>query len=363
VALDGAGVFFSPSRQEIHAFDPSAAFVWRALAHGLAPDAIACALAESSGVRASAARRKVAALVRLFRERGWLVARGVRRPPAPLFAAVRRYALLGTCFRVRYATREQLALVHPALAHLAAARGAPHDVTLDLRDEGGAQQIAEDGRVAERTDSLTGLAPIAKAAVWRIAVNRRRYFMQIHGAVLLREGRCVLLPGAPGSGKSTLAAALVAAGFRYLSDEAALLEGPRLEVRPVPLALTVKPGAVPLLEPLYPGVAELPAHERDDGKIVRYLAPPRRALPSDADRTFPITTLVFPRVAPRHDLRPLERPEALRRLLAQCLVLPRALETRDVRRLVGWLRGLRCFELDSGPLPSAVAAIRRAHRW
>jgi hypothetical protein len=43
-------------------------------------------------------------------------------------------------------------------------------------------------------------------------------------------------------------------------------------------------------------------------------------------------------------------------------VLPRALETRDVRRLVAWLRGLRCFELDSGPLSSAVAAIRRAHR-
>jgi hypothetical protein len=362
VALEGEGVFFSPAEQEIHAFSATAAFVWRALARGLAPDAIARALASRSGAATSASQREVAALVRLFRERGWLVARGARSRRAPPWAANRHYALLGTRFRIRYATREQLALVHPALAHLGVAAGAPADVTLDLRDENGAQQIVEDGRAAERAPALVGLTPIVKAGLWRIAVNRRRYFMQIHGAVLLRGERCVLLPGAPGSGKSTLAAALVAAGFRYLSDEAALLEGPHLEVRPVPLALTVKPGSVPLLEPLFPGVAALPAHEREDGKIVRYLEPPRRALPRDMDRTFPITTLVFPRVAPATELRPLARPEAMRRLLAQCLVLPRALETRDVRRLVAWLRGLRCFELDSGPLSSAVAAIRRAHR-
>jgi hypothetical protein len=95
--------------------------------------------------------------------------------------------------------------------------------------------------------------------------------------------------------------------------------------------------------------------------VVRYLPPPRRARLADPDRTLPVATLVFPRVAGSTGLRAIPHSEALRRLLAQCLVLPERLDRERVRSLLAWLRGLRCFELACGTLPDAVAAVRRAH--
>ena len=354
-------MLYAHARQEIHALNAPAARLWWNLERGIAPGAIAADLADRFGHTRAEAARSTSELLRDWLARGWLV----EAPAAPArgrrFAASHRYRLLGTTFRVRFGTRTQRAPVHAALAHLETDGTAPFDVALDLVADAAGHRILEDGRTIERCEALEGLTPLVKASVWRLAVNRRRYFMEIHSAALVHGGRCVLLPAAPGSGKSTLAAALAASGFRYLSDEAALLEEPDLRVRPVPLALTLKPGSVPLLEPWYPGLAALPVHQREDGKQVRYLEPPLRARLRDPDRTFPVSTLIFPHVAPRTELRAIPRPEALRRLLAQCLVLPERLDALRVQRLVAWLRGLRCFELATGPLPQAVAAVRGAH--
>ena len=354
-------MLYSHARQEIHALNAPAARLWRNLERGIAPVAVAADLADRFGHTRAEAAHTASALLRDWLARGWLVEAPARPAGGRRFAASHRYRLLGTTFRVRFGTRSQRARVHAALAHLEVDGNTPFDVALDLVADTAGHRILEDGRTIEGCGALEGLTPLVKASVWRLAVNRRRYFMEIHAAALLHRGRCVLLPAAPGSGKSTLAAALAASGFRYLSDEAALLEEPTLAVRPVPLALTVKPGSVPLLEPWYPGLGALPAHEREDGKSVRYLEPPGPARLRDPDRSFPVSTLVFPRVALRTELRAISRPEALRRLLAQCLVLPERLDALRVQRLVGWLRGLRCFELATGPLPEAVAAVRRAH--
>jgi hypothetical protein len=356
--LGREGVLYAHARQEIHGLNAPAAFVWRALERGLPPGAAAAEYAARFGGSRRDAAHAVAGLRREWLARGWIL----RAPalPARRPAALRRYRLLGTTFGVRFGTRAQLERVHAALAHLEVEGPAPCEVALDLVAQPAGHRVLADGHPIESCAALEELTPLVKASLWRLAANRRRYAMQIHAAALLRGGRCALLPGAPGSGKSTLAAALLAAGFRYLSDEAALLEEPRLEVRAVPLALTLKPGSLALLEPRFPGVTALAPHRREDGKIVRYLAPPAASL-ADPDRTHPVSTLLFPRVAERAALRPIPRPEALRRLLAQCLVLPERLDPERVRNLVAWLRGLRCYELATGPLPQAVAAVRRAH--
>ncbi len=58
---------------------------------------------------------------------------------------------------------------------------------------------------------------------WCIAAHSHQYLV-IHAAVVEREGRAAILPGAPGAGKSTLCAALITRGWRLLSDELALLD-------------------------------------------------------------------------------------------------------------------------------------------
>jgi hypothetical protein len=72
-----------------------------------------------------------------------------------------------------------------------------------------------------------------------------------------------------------------------------------------------------------PEIGELAIH-RSDGKIVRYLNPPRDTLDPEPDRSHPVRWIVFPRYisGTRTALRPLGKAAALHRLLKQCLAMP-----------------------------------------
>jgi hypothetical protein len=66
-------------------------------------------------------------------------------------------------------------------------------------------------------------------------------FLLVHaGSVASPDGVGVLLPGVSGAGKSTLTAALVKAGFNYLSDEAAAIEPVTRRIYPYPKAISLK---------------------------------------------------------------------------------------------------------------------------
>jgi hypothetical protein len=66
-------------------------------------------------------------------------------------------------------------------------------------------------------------------------------FLLIHaGSVATPSGEGVLLPADSGSGKSTLTAALVLAGFRYLSDEAGAIDPVSRQLYPYAKALSFK---------------------------------------------------------------------------------------------------------------------------
>ena len=268
------------------------------------------------------------------------------------------YRLLDTVFRVRFASLVQGDAVQPALAHLAVEETKRPDVVLELLEAGEDHLILEDIVPVEHCSGLDRLAPLVKGTVRRLAVNRHRHFLQLHAGVVSNGERCLILPGAPGSGKTTLTAALSAAGFQYFSDEFALLEENTLELRPVPLSLTVKPGAIDVLTAYYPELSGLPAHLREDMQIVRYLRP-RGALP-DPDRSCPVGWIVFPRYAPgaATALRALGKADTLHRLMRECLAVPEPLDGSRVQSLVNWIRQVNCFELSVRSLAEAVDVLR-----
>ena len=55
----------------------------------------------------------------------------------------------------------------------------------------------------------------------------------------------------------------------------------------------------------------------------------------------------------------MSRPEALRRLLGECLVLPELLDRAGVGSLVRWIRTVECFELPMSSLVDAVGLVKR----
>lgn len=56
------------------------------------------------------------------------------------------------------------------------------------------------------------------------AAERLENLVAVHAALILRQGRALLVPGPSYSGKSTLAVAAAAAGAAVLSDEYALVD-------------------------------------------------------------------------------------------------------------------------------------------
>jgi hypothetical protein len=78
------------------------------------------------------------------------------------------------------------------------------------------------------------------------------FFLVHAGAVATPSGDGVLIPGGSGAGKTTLVAALVRAGFAYLSDEAGAIDPVTGRLYPYPRALGVKRGSFGL----FPELAE-----------------------------------------------------------------------------------------------------------
>lgn len=271
---------------------------------------------------------------------------------------VRYYRLLTTTFAIRFSSAAEEARVHLALAHLEV-EPARSDAAIEVLQ-------AEDGHVL-----LNGIAPFGfcrdlgrvtprlKTLLLQTAVQRHSYLFQIHAGVVSNGQKCLLLPAAPGSGKTTLTAALTAAGFQYFSDEVALLEEPDLEVRPVPISLSVKSGALEVLAPLFPQLRRSANHTREDFETVTYLNPPWVSVRSGLSQTRPAGWIVFPKYSAgaTTELRPIGKAEALARLMGEILVVAKPLDKRAVRSLVQWIQRVECYELPNSSLSQAVQLI------
>jgi hypothetical protein len=81
---------------------------------------------------------------------------------------------------------------------------------------------------------------------WTIATEMHGYLL-IHAAVAARDDAAVIMPAPPGSGKTTLAAGLMAAGWRVLSDEFAVIDPDDGLIRPCLKALSLKNVAIDLM--------------------------------------------------------------------------------------------------------------------
>lgn len=281
---------------------------------------------------------------------------------SPFEAAVeQRFRLLGTCAVVRFGSRAQVRLVNSVIGHLREANAEPPDIIIDLKatmmDDGNMHtDIYRDASPVGFAPRLSLLGPLVKAALWESAVNRHDFLFNIHAGVVGNGTSCTLFPAAPGSGKSSLVAALAWRGFQYFSDEVALIEPKTFHVPALPLAMCIKEPGWELIAPYYPVVTELPTHRRKDGKVTRYIAPPKTAMQQVA---MPVGHIIFPRYeenAPT-EVRPVPQSEALARLMAECLVLRQRLDRHNVADLLCWIEGIKSYSLTFSSLSAAAELV------
>ncbi|MGH2457486.1 MAG: hypothetical protein ACRDIY_01300 [Chloroflexota bacterium] len=166
----------------------------------------------------------------------------------------------------------------------------------------------------------------------------------------------LILPAPPGSGKTTLVAGLIAGGFRYLSDEVAVLDpASSSRLLPFPKSLFVKPGARDVLAARYPALVSQVPSSRFGDERVWYLPPPPNAWPLGP---VAVRAVIFPRYGPGQPTTLVEIPRslALSGLLKQSFNLGTH-HAPGIAAVVAMLRGAACFTLTVGDLDQAVAVL------
>src|SRR6185503_16279456 len=81
----------------------------------------------------------------------------------------------------------------------------------------------------------------------QMALGQKSYLL-LHAATVEKGGRALIMTGESGAGKSTLAALLGERGWRLMGDEFALLDMASGALLPFPRAISLKNGAIGVME-------------------------------------------------------------------------------------------------------------------
>jgi len=382
--LDDDVIVFSEEAQCLIGLNASAALVARDLRDGLAASEIASGLASDGIAAPEEAARWVSATLDALGSHGMLAeggnvvapSAGIAQEQAPAARLAKmpsfvsfepkweqRYRLLDVCALIRFASLEQVPWVNAVIGHLATDDSCAPTIILDVcaakhgGDDGAVMSfIYRDGQPVEFVTALNRLGPVVKGALWQSAVNAHDFLFYIHAGVVGTGNSCVLLPAAPGSGKSSLTAALVHKGFRFLSDEVALIERGSFRVPPMPMALCVKSSGFHVIARYHPEIGTLKTHERMDGKVVRYVPPPSATIQHSSAL---VSHIVFPRYDKDAicELKPIARSDALGRLMVECLALRQRLTPENIAELVGWIAQIDCYALTFSSLDEACERV------
>jgi len=172
-----------------------------------------------------------------------------------------------------------------------------------------------------------------------------RSYVALHAGAVTAEEGAMLLPAPTKRGKSTLVAGLLARGFRYLSDEAGLVDPVTSHAHPFPRRLSLQEVAVTRFAGLGDRLQDregLRGHP-----FYRYVRP--EDLGSEPGQASSIRWLVFPepdRSGPVR-LSPIGRAEAIERMAANCFNLHRYRE-RGVIVLSRVAEHAEAFRLEGG---------------
>lgn len=284
-------------------------------------------------------------------------------PPRPALPRTRRasfdgwtahYHIYDRPFSLRCATVDLARAVEPLFAHLRVeiAEGPWFEVA--GHDDGFTGWRDQQGLFA--TSTLDGAVIGLFSAILQYACAERDSLAVLHAGAVSDGHTALVLAEAGGSGKSTLTAALLARGYRYLSDDIVPLERGGCVI-PAPIPLNLKVGSVPVLAELYPELPHLPAWRSGDRQL-RFLSPPEFAR-RRPERAYPVAALVFPRYQPQAELelQPLDPVAVLTRLIESNTWLDRPLNPAKIGELCAWIDTTPAYALRYGNLAAALEAL------
>ena len=146
----------------------------------------------------------------------------------------------------------------------------------------------------------------------QMALGQKQYLL-LHAASVEKAGRALILTGESGAGKSTLAALLGERGWRLMGDEFALLGLDDGLLRPFPRAVSLKNGAIRVMEREAEADRFGPRLDGTPKGTIRHLRPNAAALAAMAEPARP-ALILFPRFGEEPAVRPVGEAEVFMRL-------------------------------------------------
>lgn len=376
--LDNSGIVFNETAQEIYELNATATFIWCRLEEGESRPNLERDLADTFGFEYQEAKQYVDEAQSQWQALGFFDhpqpqetvnnAPGEVSPPkterrliAGVPVSLRRYEIAQQSCRLTLFAPELESWVYPVLSHLEVPDPGNLANVIDIAvlKDGHRYIVAENGQALFRCKGPHEVTPYTQHLVFNRSLRKAGYDVAFHAAGVSDGERALLLPGSAGSGKTSLTAALLHAGYQYLSDDVVFLRKGKPDLEGLPYSLGIKEGsALSHLSSLFPEIGNCRVHRRGDGQNLRYLAPPYGALPSRSKLGVTAAWIVFPSLDAQADtsLRELNRCDALRRLLRTC-TLSRPLSRAQVGNLVSLVRNTETYELPMASLRIAVQSL------
>jgi HprK-related kinase A len=127
----------------------------------------------------------------------------------------------------------------------------------------------------------------------QMALGQKQYLL-LHASSVEKDGRAIIMTGESGAGKSTLAALLGERGWRLLGDEFALLDMETGDLLPFPRAVSLKNGAIKVMEAEVEAERFGPRLEGTPKGEIRHMRPNEEALARMGEAAKP-ALILFPR--------------------------------------------------------------------
>lgn len=146
----------------------------------------------------------------------------------------------------------------------------------------------------------------------QMALGQKRYLL-LHASSAEKDGRALIMTGESGAGKSTLSALLGERGWRLMGDEFALLDLADGSLHAFPRAISLKNGAIRVMEGEVAADRFGPRLEGTPKGVIRHLRPNEAAIDRMGDSAKP-ALILFPRFGRQQDARPVGQAETFMRL-------------------------------------------------